>query len=540
MVAPGRAPCGEPGRSLDCEGAALEAPGIRMVRAAAAALVWLAAAALAAAPVEAGKAAQARTDSFRHLNEGVAAYNRGDVDEAVEKLSASAAVALNSYRAHYYLGLALHAQRRYDAAVEALRIALDLDPGQLLAHIALGDSLLKRGDTDEAMASFYRALKMRSEYPQALDGIARVHETRAEPDEAARFYRRAIASNRGFAEAYVHFGDMLLRAGRTDEAVGLLVEAVTVRPDYAPGLNRLALAYDRLGLRNEAVATIRKAIALQPKSAEHRTAMGTIQLSLGLLQGAEKAFREALEIDRLAEGAREGLAEVCRRRGDYEGAIAELDRAAADEVLDPATRQRLGSRRAALLAERDRVSALEALHAAGTASPADLRALAAILAGRQVWDRAADLMQAAAPEGGDRERLAYYLIRAGRFREAQALYEELARGAARPDLDTNAGIALARLGDDEGAIAAYRRALSRDGSFSPARLYLGNALARTGRRAEAAEAYRAFLEIAPEGEAAERARRVLARLDPSALAPGPAPPTRAPAPTDPDSGGERR
>ena len=181
----------------------------------------LAAAILAAAvvsPLQAGKSAEVRTESFRLLNEGVAAYNRGEYKEAAEKLGASASMALNSYRAYYYLGLALIGDRRAAEAVDALTVALDLDPSQLLAHVAMGDAQLKRGDSAEASAAYYRALKLRSEYAAALDGIARTYEAQEDDEKALAFYRRAIASNKGYAESYVHLGDLLLRQGRLADA----------------------------------------------------------------------------------------------------------------------------------------------------------------------------------------------------------------------------------------------------------------------------------------------------------------------------------
>ena len=50
-----------------------------------------------------------------------------------------------------------------------------------------------------------------------------------------------------------------------------------------------------------------------------------------------------------------------------------------------------------------------------------------------------------------------------------------------------------------------------------AQLYLGNALLRLGQRAEAIEAYRQFLGVGEDGEAAERIRRILKQIAPQAL-----------------------
>jgi tetratricopeptide (TPR) repeat protein len=501
-------------------------PGVDMARLRfAAALIFLGVLVFASAPALAERADWVRTESFRLLNEGAAALNRGDYPTAVDKLRRAAGMALNNFRAHYFLGRALLGDRRYAEAVEALQVALDLDPSHLEANVALGNAFLRMGDTQEAPAAYYRALGLRAEYPSALDGLARTYESQGKLDEAITFFNRAIASNRGYADAYTNLGDLYLRNDRFDEAVRLLSEAVSIRADFAPGYNRLALAYSRLGLHNEAVATVQKAISLQPRAAEHQATLGTIRLALGLLSSAEAAYRAARELDPGLPEAHEGLAEVARRQGRYDDALAELDKALGDDRLDAATRARLERRRFEVETEHGTVGVLEAVVASGEATPIDYRALAAVYAGRLRWDRAAELQKRSEPEGEENERLAYYLLRAGRYREARDAYAALvARDGSRADLQLNLGVAMAGLGDDAGAAEAYRQALALDPEGARPRLYLGNALLRLGRRDEAVDAYREFLQREPQGESAQRIRRVLKQL---VAAPDPLPPSPA-------------
>lgn len=483
-------------------------------------------------PAWAGRSKDVRVEAVTLLNEGVSAYSHGDYPLAVMKLRRAASLALNSFQAHYYLGLALSGDRRYAEAVEVLSIALDLDPNHLQAHVALGNARLQQGDTDEAMAEYYRALKLRSEHPAALDGIARVYESRAEEEKAIELYNRAIASNKAFAEAYTHLGDLYLRLGRLDEAVELLVEAVAIRPEFAEGLNRLAAAYERLGLHNEAVATIQKALGLEPKSAAHWTTLGEIQLEMALLSRAEGSFERALDLDRGHPQARVGMAEIARRRGLYDAALEHLAVALSDPRTDSRSRDRLEAKSAAFAAERAETARLESALAGGTAEPEDYRALAVIHANRGDWNRAADLQSLGDPRGIERERLAYLTLQAGRYRQAHLLYAELAQEEPRAELLVNDGVALAKLGDDAGAIEAYRRALALDPTEARARLYLGNALLRLGRKDEAVAAYRKYLDDVTSGEARERVRRILAQIAPETL---PAKPPRSSIGAEPSS-----
>ena len=482
-------------------------------------------------PTVAGKAGEVRARSFRLLNEGVAAYKRGDFAEAVVHLSESAGMALNSFRAYFYLGLALIGDRRYSEALEALEVALDLDPTHVQTMVAQGDAFLKLGDLEEARASYHRALKLRPEFPPSLDGLARIAEAQADSDEAIRTYLRAIASDKGYAPAYTHLGDLYLRLERIEEAVRLLEEAVEVRPDYAPGLNRLALAFGRLGLHNEAVAIIQKAIEIEPRNALHLATLGELQLNQGFVLAAEKSFLGALELNDGLPDARRGLAEVARRRGLYDVALGQIDLALTDPRMDAPTARLLEAYRVRVENERVLVAQLEERTAGGEASPQDFGALAMIYAGRGLWEDAVDLQRRAGDDAVQRERLAYMLFQAGRYRDAHEIYASLARDTGSVDAEINDGVSLALLGDDEAAVASYRRALDMEPGRPRALVYLANALLRLGQRDEAVQSYRIFLDLDFKGEVAERVRRILVQIAPEVLPPDtsplePPPPTR--------------
>jgi len=491
-----------------------------------------------AVPVHAEVASVVRTESFRLLNEGIAAYNKGDYRGAITSLEKSASMALNSFRAHLYLGLARIGDRRYPEAVDALLVALDLEPENLQGLTGLGEAYLRMGDIDESRAAYVRALKERPEFPAALVGIARSFEAQGRDSEAVPFYRRAITANAGFAEAYTQLGELYLRQGRVEEAIDLLAEGVRVRPDYAPGRNRLALAYSRLGLFNEAVATIQSAIALEPNRPEHPTTLGNIQLDLGLVERARESFVRALAIDSSFPGALRGVAEIARREGNYDLAAQHVDLALADPRLDSRERKEFETLRAAIATERERAAVLLAAERAGTATPEQLDELTTLYAGRGMWDRAVDLARRGA---SPQDQLAYYLLRAGRFREAYDVYVGLLEAEpGRPDLLLNLGIALASLGRDEEAVAAYRAVT--DDPEAPdtiqrlGRVYLGNALLRLERDAEAADAYLAFLDGAADGEFAERVRRILERIAPDRVPKPASSPADAAAPPPPQGG----
>lgn len=463
-------------------------------------------------PLLAGDAAKIRTESFRLLGEGIGAYRRGETQIAVEALQRSASMALNNFRAHYFLGLALLQDRRYREATGPLEVALDLDPGHLLAHVALGNALLKIGDTDEAQAEFFRSIKLKPDFPPALDGLARVLEARNEIDSAIAGFRRAIKADAGYAEAYTHLGDLHLRQNRIDLAIEALVEAVRIRPDFTGGLNRLALAYSILGMSNEAVATIARAIELQPGSPDHLSTLGRIQLGLGNLNRAEDAFLEALTMDPGWPAARLGQAEIERRRGSYDAAVQELDEALTDDRLDAREIRRINAARSRILGEQANWDALQIRLNDGTATEDDRRTLALMFAERGDYSAAHELQNGIVDTPADREFMAWLHFQTGSFRAARTEYTRLAEQTGSVEAFLNLGVTQARLGRDLEAVDSFQRALEKDPSRREARLYLGNALLRLGREAEAIEIWRPIAFSEKRDAIAERVRRVLERL----------------------------
>ncbi|MEK7753637.1 MAG: tetratricopeptide repeat protein [Acidobacteriota bacterium] len=104
------------------------------------------------------------------------------------------------------------------------------------------------------------------------------------------------------------------------------------------------------------------------------------------------------------------------------------------------------------------------------------------------------------------------LIRLRRFREALDCYERIAADDAVGW--SNKGDALRRCGRLEEALGYYERSLALDTWLARARLGRAVALDELGRREEAREAYRDFLGLAPEEEAADtrEARRRMEAL----------------------------
>jgi tetratricopeptide (TPR) repeat protein len=88
----------------------------------------------------------------------------------------------------------------------------------------------------------------------------------------------------------------------------------------------------------------------------------------------------------------------------------------------------------------------------------------------------------------------------------------IAADGSRPEAYVGQGRAHLELGDPNSAISAFRRALMVNSRYSVAEFWLGEAYRRVGQSSRAVEAYGRYLEAAPEGAEASRAREALNAL----------------------------
>jgi tetratricopeptide (TPR) repeat protein len=500
-------------------------------RAALLAVVLLTLPAGAAPRAEVSRSQELRARVFKMLNDGIQAVKEGRPKDAIPLLEQASNIALNSFRAYFYLGVAYKADRQYQKAVEPLQIALELDPVNLQARVTLADCYLKRGDPAEALAEYHRALAQQGDYAPAFDGLGRAAEASGDVEKAVEHYRKAIALNPGFPDASMNLGDLLLREGRQNEAIDLFLQAIRVRPDFAAAYNRLGAAYAQQRLHNEAIAALRKAEVLEKGNPWHPVTIGAIFQELDNLEQARREYDKALALDPdYLEGylARAGL---LRRQESLAEAIAVLDAGLARPVDDPPVQAKLRTMKESTSAESARLLELttrleQGPTRADLVARADLRAALGSHAAA-----AADLREALArdagadgpPDGEVRGRLVFSAMRAGLFEEAAGACAALLE--SRPgDADVLIDLGISRLGtgDTAGAESALRSAMqSRPGDPRPL-AYLGNMYILQGNRAQAAESLRASLALMQEGaEERQRVERLLKALGEPAAAGAP-------------------
>lgn len=501
-------------------------------------------------PAEAAvsRSQQLKAESFDKLSRGIKAVRDGEPRLAVELLEDVARVALNSFRAHYYLGLAYKADRQYLRAVDPLSFALDLDPTHMQAHVDLGDCYLKRGDIGQALAEYQRAIEIQAAFAPAWDGLGRAAEAAGDDDKAVEQFTKAIELNPGFPDSSLNLGDLYLRGGRLREAVDLFLRAIAVRPNFAAAYNRLGVAYSRQRLGNEAIAALEKAADLERGNPWHPYTIGVIEEDLGYLARALHSYEAAIRLDENYLEAYVAKAGILRRLGRFEEAEFLLEAAADRPSEDVALLRSIRALREDYRRQRLTIDDIEARAEAGLASLSEVRSLASLRAGSGNWAGAARALESARRmlhaeaarevEGGegttrpagaagddplplsDRFRLGYYHLQAGAFVDAAESFAALR--AEIPDSTSvllNLGLSLEGKGQTRAAEQAYKDALARDPDDPIILAALGNVMVGEGRIDEAIAAYERALAAPVEFNVRPRVETILQALR-EAPAPG--------------------
>ena len=351
--------------------------------------------------------------------------------------------------AHGELGLIYAANNLWDPAHAALRTAAALDDDYLWRfHGAVAAQ--QRGDVDGALAGSEALAASRPEFAPALERLGDLQLASGNLQAAEAAYRRVVALEPESPEGYAGLGEVLLAGGDAAAAVVALEQALARDAEHRAAHHVLGNAYRRLGreqdsARHLALGTPATRSHLpDPYSARFlqyrvsltdQTERGIALMVAGDMGEAEQVFRQTLAYHPDNLTLLNNLAIVVMRQDRLDESRALLERALAVDDAKFSTYTNL-----AAWALRDRNPQLALRYA------------------NQAVERAPDRFQT-------------WFLR-GRLLLSMERYEE--------------------------AAAALAKSAELNLRYVDAHVFLGEAMIRLGRWAEAREAFEAALQVNPE------------------------------------------
>lgn len=340
--------------------------------------------------------------------------------------------------------------------------------------------------------------------------------------------RALVREAPGDPSAALALGEAALALYDPETAVEALDQVVRADPEHAEGHYLLGRARRMAGDAEGAETALRRALELTPEHTEAKLALGGLLLDMGSFEAADELYTSLARSGRTTSGravtvaGRLGRVEALVGLGRLDDAQVQLE-ALTDEVRETAS-ARITAARLALAQGRngEAVQALQPLARGEGPAPSVLALYAdALLAVGQAEPAAEAYAAALDADAGLPEALlgqAELAVRSEREDDALELLERAARvfeQRIRPPsmharLHTLVGRAQLLQGRSgaEAARASLRRAIETEAAPPEAHFFLGEALAGENSP-ESRASYERYLELAPEGAFASRARRAI-------------------------------
>jgi tetratricopeptide (TPR) repeat protein len=218
---------------------------------------------------------------------------------------------------------------RYDEALQAARWLIEHEPDGLRGWFALADAYEKLGKPDDAEKALREGLV---EHPGELalyGAIARAHRDRGDRDGEIAVYREILEHEPGQEATLLALAEALIQANRLDEAVPVLEQLEQAHPDDLRTVLRLGfLQFERRDYE-AARGRFERALELNPEQYEVAYFLGVTLRRLDLLDEAIAAFERVPESHERYPEARTQIAGIYEKRGEYDRAIAEVEKARA-------------------------------------------------------------------------------------------------------------------------------------------------------------------------------------------------------------------
>lgn len=221
-----------------------------------------------------------------------------------------------------FVGLCAFEKGQIDEAIEFLRKAATAQPSNAFIRANLGTVLQQRGEFEEAIACYRKALDINPSIAHAHNNLGAALKQTGKLEEARESYQRAVTLKPDYAEAHSNLGNVLKQLGHLDEALASQRRSVEVNPQYAEGHNNLGLSLAARGSFQEALTCYRRALELKPTYAEAHDNTGSALRSLGDIDGALRAYQQAVELAPAFPGARNNLGALLQSQQRLEEAIA--------------------------------------------------------------------------------------------------------------------------------------------------------------------------------------------------------------------------
>jgi tetratricopeptide (TPR) repeat protein len=249
---------------------------------------------------------------------------KATLDEARKKLPPSAAL-------DRAFGEVAELQGDYDAAIADYKSALAKAPREISTHFKLGVALRRVRKFDDAVAEFDKVAAVDKDYPGLSLERGLLFEQGGDVEKAIEQFKGALAKAPDDPDLQLRVGASYVAIGRPDDALPMLRKVLEKRPTSAEANHYIgrALMLGGPGLNAEALRYLKRAVDLDPNRPEFHVylAWAANEATPAQLDVSRDQIDKALAIDKLNPEAywQKGILE--RMTGAVEDALKDERRA---------------------------------------------------------------------------------------------------------------------------------------------------------------------------------------------------------------------
>lgn len=263
-------------------------------------------------------------------NEGLRAFNQGDYDLAIEKLSEVVRDLPRNAAATRYLGLAYYHRGDLDDAIDTLGSARELRPDSFELLDNYVTACKEAGETEGALEALQGFVER---HPDELDvrlEIARLARKTGNQELALAQSEFIATTDDADPEFVYEYGVTLKEAGQVEEAKTMLERAIELDPESAIAHHALGVTELATGNPAAALPSLEAAVARAPANGDYRFSLAQAYEKLDRVEDSLAAYDAYLEhaspedqrapvVRRQLEIAKEALAAEKRREREAEG-----------------------------------------------------------------------------------------------------------------------------------------------------------------------------------------------------------------------------
>ena len=184
---------------------------------------------------------------------------------------------------HNNWGLAYYEKGNYDCAIEEYTKAIELNPNYAIAYNNRGVTYAKKSKYDRAVEDFNMAINLKPNYVHAYNNRGLAYRGKGDFDRAIEDYTKAIQLKPDYAIAYNNRGVTYGDKGDFDRAIEDYTKAIEIKPDYIEAYDNRRRAFDRKRDLNSNLGMVdyTKAIQQNPDNPQHYYNRGEVCLHIG-------------------------------------------------------------------------------------------------------------------------------------------------------------------------------------------------------------------------------------------------------------------